>query len=502
MIDGVKLLCNINPTDWTNNKNLSFRSWIDTSTGEISHNNKHANIKGLHLSIIEGDKETFCNLRGSLPVYYTGGNTNNIDYSFTDFISTCIELNTDLQIQSKEAVLRGFEFGVNIELPFDISVVYEAVKSCRMHVCGINEIDGKRNGLRFDFQQYRIKIYDKGQQQTGKKSNIMRFEIAVKKMVYVKHLNIKTLSDLQNSVVWIGLSKLLIKTWQDIVFVDKSLNYKLMTNHEQKKYLYYFDAHYWANLNRKQYHIAKNHLNKLQFIYEGKQNYKKIICDLITDKLQLLATVLHSENGYNLTIPEAIENTPGNEEKLQHLKNQKRERFNHLDKGLKPGIKVPLILKENDSKKIPEFEVKEMKKNKPKKCHCINCKKIIEGKKVGTKFCSTKCKNNYHGKKRTQANQKTRMIELKYLNKILPKLHKMDLTILIVYKSDILHYSDTLKQCEIDTTRYWIRQIKKVTVTDHKTSIELTTIRAKTLIRAVTKLNKITIPAKKPQYPE
>mgnify|MGYP007093470628 CR=1 FL=1 len=54
MIDGVKILCNLSPSDWTSNKNLSFRSWTDLSTGEIPHDSKHADLKGLHLSIISG----------------------------------------------------------------------------------------------------------------------------------------------------------------------------------------------------------------------------------------------------------------------------------------------------------------------------------------------------------------------------------------------------------------------------------------------------------------
>ena len=198
MIDGVKLLCNLNPNEWTNNKNLSFRSWTDTATGEIPKNNKHANFNGLHLSIIDGEKSTFCNVRGSLPKYYNKGETNAPDYHYTDFVNTCDQLQTQLSINPETALLRGFEFGANIDIPFDLSALYEALKSYKMHVCGINEIDGKPNGVRFDFQQYRVKIYDKGLQNTGKKSRLIRFEIAVKKMEWVKNLPIKTLADLQS----------------------------------------------------------------------------------------------------------------------------------------------------------------------------------------------------------------------------------------------------------------------------------------------------------------
>ena len=232
MIDGVKLVCNLNPKEWTNNKNLSFRSWIDTETGEVPKNNRHANINGLHLSIINGDKGTFCNVRGSLPKYYTKGETNAIDYNFSDFLTTTELLNENLSISPEKAILRGFEFGVNVLLPFEFSNIYECVKSYKQHTPKTNI---KTKGILFDFQQYQIKIYDKGLQETGKKSRLMRFEIAVNKMAWIKHLNIKTLSDLQNNEVWGELSKILLSVWNEIIFIDKSLKYRLMTNHQQKK---------------------------------------------------------------------------------------------------------------------------------------------------------------------------------------------------------------------------------------------------------------------------
>jgi hypothetical protein len=100
--------------------------------------------------------------------YYNNGETNATDYKINDFITTTQLLDNNLSVKPENATLRGFEFGVNIELPFDISYIYEAVKAYKKHIFGINEIRGRRNGIRADFQQYKIKIYDKGQQEKGK----------------------------------------------------------------------------------------------------------------------------------------------------------------------------------------------------------------------------------------------------------------------------------------------------------------------------------------------
>lgn len=491
MIDGVKILCNLSPSDWTSNKNLSFRSWADLSTGEIPHDSKHADLKGLHLSIISGNTGTFCNLRGSLPKYFNNGENNAFDYDYSDFLTTCDLLRDDLKINPKEAVLRGFEFGVNINLPFDISAIYEAVKSFKMNICGINKVEGKRNGVRFDFQQYEIKIYDKGQQQTGKKSRLMRFEIVVKKMAFVKSLGIKTLADLQNTRVWVELSKILLKVWAEIIFIDKLLRYKLMSNHQQKKYLRFFDIHYWANLNRNTYYKAKNDLNKLQTLYEGKHNTKQIIYTLIAEKCQKLTTLSSAEIGDNLTKLQGQNNTQENVKNATPLKKSFWRQFNHLDKGLNTGNNSNTNLIENTTNKILNNKKENNKKKKPKKSICMNCKKELKNKKASAKFCGLRCKNHYNGKRRTKERQKQRATEVRELKKLLPKLKALNLPLLVIYKADGAQYADHLQQSEINAPAEWIRQVVKVVVMNEKSTppVCFTTLRAKQLIREITNIN-------------
>lgn len=491
MIDGVKILCNLSPSDWTSNKNLSFRSWADLSTGEIPHDSKHADLKGLHLSIISGNTGTFCNLRGSLPKYFNNGENNAFDYDYSDFLTTCDLLRDDLKINPKEAVLRGFEFGVNINLPFDISAIYEAVKSFKMNICGINKVEGKRNGVRFDFQQYEIKIYDKGQQQTGKKSRLMRFEIVVKKMAFVKSLGIKTLADLQNTRVWVELSKILLKVWAEIIFIDKLLRYKLMSNHQQKKYLRFFDIHYWANLNRNTYYKAKNDLNKLQTLYEGKHNAKQIIYTLIAEKCQKLTTLSSAEIGDNLTKLQGQNNTQENVKNATPLKKSFWRQFNHLDKGLNTGNNSNTNLIENTTNKILNNKKENNKKKKPKKSICMNCKKELKNKKASAKFCGLRCKNHYNGKRRTKERQKQRATEVRELKKLLPKLKALNLPLLVIYKADGAQYADHLQQSEINAPAEWIRQVVKILIMDEKSTppVCFTTLRAKQLIREITNIN-------------
>lgn len=501
MIDGVKLLCNLSPTDWTNNKDLSFHSWINASTGEIFRNNRHSNIYGLHLSIKEGETDTYCNVRGSLPKYYTKGKTNAIDYTFSDFLHTCKELEQSLKIYPKYATMQNVEFGANLILPFYCSIVFESVKSYKKYAYSPYTKNGKILGIVFKLQQYSIKIYDKGLQETGKKSQMMRFEIAVNKMVWINRrkkeknrlqLNIRTLADMQSKEVWAELTKELIIIWDSVIFVDNYLNYKEMTNHEQKKYLHYRDIHYWTNLNNKQYCLAKQHLNKLQSLYSVGENKQQIILDLITDKCLTLLTTEKNENGNELTEINISKKKSKNIENEQHLKKQKRKGFNYLDNGLNM-VDIPhAFLLENKTKAVSQKIISDTNTKTPKKSNCINCKKNLTEKKSNTKFCSVKCKNQYNERERTKANKKKREDEKEQLKKVTEELSKTDLKLLIIYKADGMQYADYLQQTEINSSLHWIKQIQKVVLINNNKNaqpVEFTTLRARALVREISKIN-------------
>ena len=122
----------------------------------------------------------------------------------------------------------------------------------------------------------------------------------------------------------------------------------------------------------------------------------------------------------------------------------------------------------------------------------MNCQKPLTEKKATTKFCGLKCKNQHNGKLRTKANQKKRKIEKKLLGKIVKELSKTDLSFLVIYRTkDGLQYAEYLKQSEIKAPPEWIRQIKKVMITDDKTAppLEFTTVRAKIIIKEITNIN-------------
>lgn len=466
MIDGFKILYN-NPTNWTK-LHLDF-SQINNTRNPTKNPFQYCKYKGLFLSITHTEKQDFRNVRGSLPNYYNDDKGNAFDFGFNELISCVNQLQKDLEIKPELAYLQGFEFGININLPFPVKNILDACKSYNgtPFTTQIGTEKKPFRGVEVNKQQYKIKLYDKGLQTGVCNDNLCRFEIKVKKMLWIKNknLNIKTLADLQLKSVWAELSKILLETWQNIVFVDNNLSYKEMKPLEQKKYLRFLDVNYWETLNRNQSYKARKYLENLTSNYQ-KLDLQKYCFDLINDKCKILAT----ENGDNLTTI------------TQPQKHTNWRQINHYDKGVNNNLKSKLetlIKKHNNSTKKPKIVITS-KKNK-----CVCCGTSLINKKISAKYCSTTCKNKVNGKKRTEKNRNRIDNELKNLIKIIPVINKIKLSEIKVFQKN--NPNDYIILSSNDISDIEIKFISKVELM-HKTNIyEFTTVRAKKLIKQIVK---------------
>lgn len=469
MIDGFKILYN-NRADWS-------KSYLDFSEVNSTQNPtkkpfKYCKYKGLFLSITETENHQYKNVRGSLPNYYNNDKGNAFDFGFNELISSVNQLQNDLEINPELSHLQGFEFGVNIKLPFAVKNVLDACKSYKGKPFAVNYGTDKNpfRGVTVDLQQYQIKIYDKSLQTGNINDNICRFEIKVKKMIWIKNqnLNIKTLADLQLKTVWTELSKILLETWQNIVFVDNHLNYKEMKPIEQKKYLRFLDVNYWDNLNRNQLYKARKYLKGLQLKYSN-VDLQSLCYNLIDSKCNFLAT----EKGDKLTTFS------------QPQKPTKWRQINHYDKGVNNRLKKELevLIKQTSSIKSKQKIIVTKKLNK-----CVCCGTSLKDKKVTAKYCSTKCKNKINGINRTTKNRLRINEEIKGLIKILPKIHKIELKqISISSKTGVIKKGISIYNLpEIIT-----KDISKINLFFESLDYVFTTVRAKKLFKQLLKINNL-----------
>ena len=113
-------------------------------------------------------------MSGSLHYFHNGGKHNANDMKFTDLQEVIKQLNFELSINPDITPVNGFEFGVNIKLP----TTPDRVLKCVI-LYGNNTGQRKPGYLEFQFENYRLKIYNKSAIPKGneyKDDNILRIE--------------------------------------------------------------------------------------------------------------------------------------------------------------------------------------------------------------------------------------------------------------------------------------------------------------------------------------
>jgi hypothetical protein len=185
MIDGIKIYCNnLSQQIWERLPYLSFATKIDEQTGEQLSKTRHAEYKGLHFelkpSTIIKDKVN-CYLHGSIAKYHNNGLDNAFDYDFECLCQSLADLQKTFNIEPQQTILRGFEFGLNISLPFPAQTALDRLKTFKSNRFATMYAGRQNIGYKVDHQKYTLKIYDKGKQTKTKKKNMLRIEIQIKK---------------------------------------------------------------------------------------------------------------------------------------------------------------------------------------------------------------------------------------------------------------------------------------------------------------------------------
>lgn len=487
MIDGFKIVTKqFNNSYWINNSQLSFCSKLDENTGEVLDGGAYAIDNGLSFTIYpynETQKVESCYIRGSLAKYFNNGLNNAFDFdmqSVKDALNNLKHIyNLDLDI----CTVHGLEIGFNIYLPITVEEFLQNLK--HLKGSGLSTIYKNRKviGRKVEFQQYSIKIYDKGKQQSTNEKNFIRFEIAVNKMQFLKSYNIIDLKDIQDSYKIKSVALSLVEWVRKSIYYEKSMKYKSMSNFEQKKWIYFGNSVNWERYTRKQKDKANNYFNRLISDY-CTHSIKNEVVSLMIEKINILT--LEKEQSLNQNDNNLSANKRGRfNQGFKEITAQKRGRFNPLDEGLNcPPFTI--IQKESKCMKIP-----------PKKIRfCKSCNSEMKAKRKGAKYCNKKCNNRYNGMKRTGQNKKRIKEEKQNLYKLLKLVPKRKMILTVSYKSEGVIYSDTLSQNEIQTTKEWIRSVQKVIVTEYRKNskpVTLTSYRSRQLVKEVNSINIKTI---------
>lgn len=221
MIDGLKIWCEIEKENIPTVKGLIWKFTGIAETGEIEKGRK-GNYKGLYLEIKEG-QSCYLIIKGSIHKYWHGGK-NYSQFNYLQLSEALKTLTNNLGLDLHKCRITNLEFGVNLQIeeqPYQY--YYDFILHKLRPFQNINNRHGKiLEGVQCLHSQIAVKCYDKGKQYNIP-FPLMRFEVKVLKMQYLKKIGIENmvLSDLLDKDILGSLGEMLIKVYSEIFKAQK-----------------------------------------------------------------------------------------------------------------------------------------------------------------------------------------------------------------------------------------------------------------------------------------
>lgn len=214
MIDFVKLeVLGVDIQSLKENEGLGFGGKYYLS-GEVETRRIYGGYKEMKITIHD-NRRVF--LEGSLPIMVAGNNYENLKHD--DFVNGVNELELLFGVSAENFILQNFEFGFSVDIG-DKSATDFLIEDLIDYKGEIRSEDNyKKNGYGITFRksQFQFKLYDKSSQY-NLADNVLRIEIRVKTMDYVKRLyQINTLKDLTSGTLWYQLKNHLVGVVSDLV---------------------------------------------------------------------------------------------------------------------------------------------------------------------------------------------------------------------------------------------------------------------------------------------
>lgn len=273
-MDYIKLfLINIDINKLLNSPLLDFYEDVNTTTGELKTVEKNGKKYTTPIAMYHHCKITVHNVSGlvifSGSIHKMWNSLNNIQapsngdkgFNGNDFPSNGINsvrdhLTTLFDCKSNQMEFKNIEFGLNVNVPFPVKLF---TKGLLYHYGKMFTSQRNQAYWQCDHNNYKIKIYDKGNQY-GMKENKIRVEIKITRMEEIKGLDIATFEDITKSTLEKAY-KHLLKRFDEVVYYDRSIDKNQLTKLELIKIKDYSNQSYWMDLDSRLRDRPKKKLN-------------------------------------------------------------------------------------------------------------------------------------------------------------------------------------------------------------------------------------------------
>ncbi len=231
----------------------------------------------------KGDATRCTMMKGSFHMHYHGGE-NWADFTRAQFAEVVAQVCIALGLHPANLPLANLEVGVNIIPPIPTPdvlrciVLHRTQRPDRMKVPAI--------GLEIRHAAYRFKNYDKARQY-NRPGELLRFEIAVRKMRTLARFGVRTLADLLEPTTWTALHGYLLARFDELLIVEPDVHAEGLRPAERELLAHAPDPNYWVGLTNRQRYEKRRTLTGI-YSRTASPNLKATLRSLIASKLDEL----------------------------------------------------------------------------------------------------------------------------------------------------------------------------------------------------------------------
>src|SRR3954451_25093123 len=228
------------------NPKLCFKCFYNSCSGSPNNVVQTANYKSLRFKYIQ--PRSVMHIRGNLYEYYSGLK-NYENFRLHDAFEALQQIHDDFDLNIDQTEIIKLEWGLNLLLPENISA--------RQFTNNIISYKGKspsytgydNGGLlcSFDLGEIEIKIYDKGSQ-CGKESNLLRYEIKIKRKSWFNRHDIFSVYDLTTPSKIKKMNALFIKIIHHLIIYDYRITPKNISPKDLRMFLVLNSSQGWSML--------------------------------------------------------------------------------------------------------------------------------------------------------------------------------------------------------------------------------------------------------------
>jgi hypothetical protein len=229
-----------------------------------------------------GDAHRCTRMVGSFHKQHHGG-ANWQDFTFTQFVEVVTSVCIAFGLHPVNLALSNVEVGANIIPPI---LTAKVLRSIVLHKTAAPVPMRKGHGIEIHHAAYRFKIYDKARQY-HRPGELLRFEVAARKMRQLARYGVRTLSDLMEPSTWTALQGYLLARFDELLIVEPGLHRPGLRPAQVELLANAGNASYWEGLDKRRRSEKRKMLNDI-YTRHAPDGLKATLRRLIAAKLEEL----------------------------------------------------------------------------------------------------------------------------------------------------------------------------------------------------------------------